>query len=494
MLGLEKGAVDLVPNNSDNSNRYIAVIMRTQSVLFQMDNTTCVKLYDILKSALSHASWRIYENGPNGKPADLALHLTGYYLSTSKVKTLRLHKWWPLSDVRMVTHQGNTVSCTMFSEGVSAGYKQFILKNEQTAGKCKAEIQARIHKNRGTVNNVYFVSPEKESSELGGKQLAAASPPVSEGRFLSNMEVSSSICTPRVSEESNPFFCQIEEGGVLNNPLYNIKGPVSPSHHPQPPPLPTGLRAKKPPLPTAANLSKSAELKSPRTDDVSSGSSAEEEKRTAPPVPVRTCKPQFRQSVSMEEGKDRWDKFVSVLGVEEEIAKSMNRPDRYSKKAFVQKEAPTKLTRTARASIVPQRPKEKTYGRNKNQEDKQSAESSYSLYTFLFQVWNSKEINADTLGMKLPTWHDFVVYFELLPGDVKDWRVFAERIGMSHMDIQVIDNYSRRFNQCSTAIVMLFWQQNSQNLKEEYSRPVLLKILRELEREDLIEVVEGQST
>lgn len=129
-----------------------------------------------------------------------------------------------------------------------------------------------------TVNNVYFVSPEKESSELGGKQLAAASPPVSEGRFLSNMEVSSSICTPRVSEESSPFFCQIEEGGVLNNPLYNIKGPVSPSHHPQPPPLPTGLRAKKPPLPTAANLSKSAELKSPRTDDVSSGSSAEEEK------------------------------------------------------------------------------------------------------------------------------------------------------------------------------------------------------------------------
>lgn len=53
------------------------------------------------------------------------------------------------------------------------------------------------------------------------------------------------------------------------------------------------------------------------------------------------------------------------------------------------------------------------------------------LYTFLFQVWNSQEITADTLGMKLKTWNNFVVYFELLPGDVKDWKVFAERIGES---------------------------------------------------------------
>ncbi|XP_071813839.1 uncharacterized protein [Apostichopus japonicus] len=489
VLGMEKGSVDQVTNKC---NRYIALVLRTQSLLFQTDEKNCLTLYNILKNALRHASWRIYDSVKNAQPVDLALHLTTHFLSTSKVKTVRPDRCWPLSDICQVSCQGRTVSLTMFGANAPAGFRQFTLKNEQIALKCTAEVKARLSQKSEEDYNVYLPAP-------GDKQLAA--PPagtqdmnrsLSLDNKLSNPNFPHPPRPPKLNDESSRD-SDVSNGGLaIDNPMYR-------SHHELWSSVMSDLvqsphrTHNKPPLPLPI---------SPRTSDstttrpVSSSSapSSGGKDKTAPPVPARLDKHEFRQSLSMEEGRDRWDKFVSVMGVEEEIAKSKGKPDKYSQSNFASRDA-KQITRTSRASIVPKRPLRKPRIQAEEEPDGKTAstESSFSLYTFLFQVWNSQEITADTLGMKLKTWNNFVVYFELLPGDVKDWKVFAERIGMSHMDIQVIDNYGRRFNECATAIVMLFWQQNSHNLKEEYSRPVLLKILQELEREDLIEVVTGQN-
>lgn len=73
------------------------------------------------------ASWRIYDSVKNAQPVDLALHLTTHFLSTSKVKTVRPDRCWPLSDICQVSCQGRTVSLTMFGANAPAGRHRCIL-------------------------------------------------------------------------------------------------------------------------------------------------------------------------------------------------------------------------------------------------------------------------------------------------------------------------------------------------------------------------------
>ncbi|KAJ8038164.1 hypothetical protein HOLleu_19166 [Holothuria leucospilota] len=450
------------------------------------------------------SSFRVYQNSPNVKQQDLVVHATSQYISTTKVTQLKVQEHWDLRNVCQVSHHDRCVGITIFGTdlaGSATGYKEFTLKNESFAAKFAAEIGERLSKVAErevlTLKTKFAVSGSNEytTGPTVRENFATSTPSTSPTLALahplqgSNLHISERVGLSQSKDnvvENVTYAWKLDSSDMAithHPPAWKLdSSKMAVTHHP-PPPLP-----KRKPQPEPRRKVEEASHPQPPQG----ATPLKKETHNGEPPRPSPRSPTYTRSNSEGCGIDSWRTFVSHLGVEEEEIASIS----VSKAMYpVRDRCRPEIKRSDRASIVPKRPKArsgdciKPYGPGGATSQ---PKSNYSLYPFLFHVWNSEEIIADTLGMSLLTWQDFVVYFELSSSSfttMNDWKGLAERIGMSPVDIQVIDNYSRRFNQCASAIVMLFWQHNAPHLNEEYTRPVLLKILSDLEREDLIDVI-----
>lgn len=490
VLGIERGTVQ---TDQNDFSRYITIFQVSKPPLrFQMDERICTKMYEILRGALDHCSFRVYQNSPNVKQQDLVVHATSQYISTTKVTQLKVQEHWDLRNVCQVSHHDRCVGITIFGTdlaGSATGYKEFTLKNESFAAKFAAEIGERLSKVAERGSNEYTTGPTVR--ENFATSTPSTSPTLALAHPLqgSNLHISERVGLSQSKDnvvENVTYAWKLDPSEMAithHAPAWKLdSSKMAVTHHP-PPPLP-----KRKPQPEPRRKVEEASHPQPPQG----ATPLKKETHNGEPPRPSPRSPTYTRSNSEGCGIDSWRTFVSHLGVEEEEIASIS----VSKAMYpVRDRCRPEIKRSDRASIVPKRPKArsgdciKPYGPGGATSQ---PKSNYSLYPFLFHVWNSEEIIADTLGMSLLTWQDFVVYFELSSSSfttMNDWKGLAERIGMSPVDIQVIDNYSRRFNQCASAIVMLFWQHNAPHLNEEYTRPVLLKILSDLEREDLIDVI-----
>ncbi|KAJ8037741.1 hypothetical protein HOLleu_18634 [Holothuria leucospilota] len=121
--------------------------------------------------------------------------------------------------------------------------------------------------------------------------------------------------------------------------------------------------------------------------------------------------------------------------------------------------------------------------------------SGKTLFQLLFEYISKKSVPVDNLDMKPSVWTRFIITFdcEQCENELKDWRGLAELMGLSANDMKIVEEQCRKSSRISSEFIMLYWA-NCHKPFLPYTRQNLLDVLQNLDRLDLIEIIQNTDT
>ncbi|XP_078585043.1 uncharacterized protein LOC144867143 [Branchiostoma floridae x Branchiostoma japonicum] len=102
-------------------------------------------------------------------------------------------------------------------------------------------------------------------------------------------------------------------------------------------------------------------------------------------------------------------------------------------------------------------------------------------------------LKTDHLGLPLSRLTRLYVNLSYYGHDLNDWKMFADKLGLNYQQIQVINRFSSDHNIKPAEIVIYHWQRMADREGSvPCSKQKLREILEEIERHDLIAILDGE--